>query len=422
MSYPRTVWHWMQEVSTRLPTLSWPQAKALACYSIGIVLADTCGLTQVADSLAEVLGQQRATCFQRLREWRNEAKAKSGKQRQAVEVWTCFAPLLAWILSLWDPTNTQLVLVLDATTVADRFVVLSISVVLRSCAIPVAWHIQLAGVKGAHKPRWLHLLDLLHAAVPTDWQVLVMADRGLYAKWLYKRIVQYHWHPFLRINIGCKARLECAKRGSPFEPLMRLVPRKGTQWSGRVRCFSSKGARVCCTLLARFEEGYQDPWFILTDLPVAEAEACWYGLRCWIECGFKDGKRGGWNWQRCRCNTPERVERLWLAMAVATLMAVGVGAEREAQEPLPCLDHLPLKHIARRTKKAAQDKAQTAQAHEQRSATATPKRVLSCFNRGCRILMRLLWRQQQRLSFRLPAEAWPHLPTLPVEGGFWGTG
>lgn len=418
MSYPETVWHWMKEVSTRLPTLSWPQAKALACYSMGIVLANTCGLTQVADSLAELLGQKRPTCFQRLREWRNEAKAKSGTQRQEVVVAACFAPLLAWILSLWAANQKQLVLVLDATTVADRFVVLSISVVLRSCAIPVAWHIQRAGVKGAHKPRWLHLLDLLHEAVPTDWQVVVMADRGLYAKWLYKRIMQYHWHPFLRINVGCKARLESAKRGSPFEPIMRLVPRKGTQWSGRVRCFSSKGARLCCTLLARWEEGYQDPWFILTDLPVQQAEACWYGLRTWIECGFKDGKRGGWNWQRCRCQDPHRLERLWLALAVATLMAVGMGAERETQEPPPCLEQLPLNHIARRNAKTAQAKAK-AEGYEPK---AKPKRVLSCFNRGCRLLMRLFWRLQERLSFSLPAEPWPHLPALPVEGGFWGTG
>ena len=92
MSYPEIVWHWMQEVSKRFPALSWPQAKGLACYSLGIVLANTCGLTQVADSLAELLGQKRQSCFQRLREWRNEAKAKKGEQRQEVAVATCFAP------------------------------------------------------------------------------------------------------------------------------------------------------------------------------------------------------------------------------------------------------------------------------------------------------------------------------------------
>src|SRR5258708_4045852 len=132
MNYPETVWHWMGEVSRRFPALSWPQAKGLACYSLGIMLANTCGLTQVADSVAEVLGEKRHSCFQRLREWRNEAKAKKGEQRQEVSVAACFAPLLAWVLALWDPTSKHLVLVLDATTVADHFVVLSISVVVRS--------------------------------------------------------------------------------------------------------------------------------------------------------------------------------------------------------------------------------------------------------------------------------------------------
>jgi hypothetical protein len=26
--------------------------------------------------------------------------------------------------------------------------------------------------------------------------------------------------------------------------------------------------------------------------------ACWYGLRAWIEQGFKITKRAGWQWQR----------------------------------------------------------------------------------------------------------------------------
>jgi len=30
--------------------------------------------------------------------------------------------------------------------------------------------------------------------------VIVMSDRGLYAPWLYQRIVSLGWHPFMRIN------------------------------------------------------------------------------------------------------------------------------------------------------------------------------------------------------------------------------
>ena len=77
----------------------------------------------------------------------------------------------------------------------------------------------------------------------------------------------------------------------------------------------------------------------------------------------------------------------WLAMAVATLAAVGGGAEREVNEPLPSLDHLPLNHIARRNAQAAKARATAA------GTVPKPKqkRVLSCFNRGCRLLMRLFW-------------------------------
>jgi hypothetical protein len=30
--------------------------------------------------------------------------------------------------------------------------------------------------------------------------VIVLADRGLYAKWLFEAIVELNWHPFLRVN------------------------------------------------------------------------------------------------------------------------------------------------------------------------------------------------------------------------------
>jgi len=34
---------------------------------------------------------------------------------------------------------------------------------------------------------------------------------------------------------------------------------------------------------------------LLTDLPLNAAEACWYGLRAWIEQGFKKIKGAGGN-------------------------------------------------------------------------------------------------------------------------------
>jgi hypothetical protein len=39
-----------------------------------------------------------------------------------------------------------------------------------------------------------------------------------------------------------------------------------------------------------WEAGYESPWAVLTDLEPEEAEVSWYGMRTWIETGFKDFK------------------------------------------------------------------------------------------------------------------------------------
>ena len=91
---------------------------------------------------------------------------------------------------------------MDATSLGDRFVVLAISVVYRGCAVPVAWKILKAQEKHAWKPEWQALLKRFQGLLPESWTVIVLADRGLYAKWLFEAIVELKWHPFLRVNSG----------------------------------------------------------------------------------------------------------------------------------------------------------------------------------------------------------------------------
>ena len=90
---------------------------------------------------------------------------------------------------------------------------------------------------------------------------------------------------------------------------------------------------MACTLLARWDSGYQEPWLVLTDLSPQRADALWYGLRPSTECVYRDLKSDGWQWQNTRLLDPERAERLWLAMAVATLWMVMLGGEAENQSP-----------------------------------------------------------------------------------------
>ena len=387
MSYPEALSQWETMVSTHLPHLSRPQARVLALWSYGMVLAKSCGITSVVAILAPLLKQSESTLRQRLREWCYPSKQKKGTHRQALEVSSCFAPLLGWVLSWWDPGERRLALAMDASTLSDRFTVLAISVLYRGCAIPVAWKIVRSNAPGSWEPYWKDLLSHLAPAVPPDWMVIVLADRGLYARWLYHHIVSLQWHPFLRINRTGKVR---PMGESHFRWLSSLVPQVGTRWSGVVDCFSEVTCRVQCTLLARWDEPYAEAWLVVTDLAPEAANIVWYSMRNWIEAGFKDTKRGGWQWHQTKMKDPERAARLWVAIAVATLWVVSVGGQAEATQTCSGLEALPEQHIARRT-----------------ATRQSRPRLSSCFGQGLRLILVALLQHEDCPVGRFLTEPWP---------------
>jgi len=351
-----------------------------------MVIARSCGLTSVSSTLAKLFKGKENTFRQRLREWCWEPADKKGTHRCGVVVSACFGSLLAWVVSAWSGDERRLALVLDATSLKDQFVVLAVSVVYRGCAIPVAWEVVAAEQPGTWKPIWLRLLRQLKGVLPADWLVLVLADRGLYADWLYRAIQRQGWHPFLRIHtVGKYRRLY----SSQWYWLSNLASQPGGHWQGAVVCF--KGHSVRATLLVRWEEGYQDAWVILTDLPPEQAEAVWYSLRSWIEVGFHYTKRGGWQWQSTRMQDPQRASRLWLAMAVATLWVVQVGGEADQALPASSFEALPPTHIARRLAKAK-----------------SRPRLRSCFCRGLDVILAALICQDPLPLGRFYPEPWPH--------------
>lgn len=320
---PKPLQQWFEIVQENLPSLSRPQAQVLAMWSFSLVVTKRIGLTSNADFLASYLEQNENTLRQRLREWYWNAEQKRGAKRQELDVTKVFPELLGWVLRLWPPEPKQLVLVMDATTHKDIFVVLAIHVVYRSCAIPVAWKILPGNQAGSWKPHWQALFHALQGVVPADWRVIVLADRGLYAPWLFQTIQEMGWHPFLRINVAGKFKME---EEEEWQDLQTFLPQPGKR-AAKVTCF--KRNSVEATLLARWTQDYKEPWYILTDMSEEEAEPAWYSFRGWIESGFRDLKRDGWQWQYTRITDPKRAERIWLVMAVAMLWALNEGGRME---------------------------------------------------------------------------------------------
>src|SRR5438105_12131539 len=109
--HPR-VTEWTMTIQTHLTHLTKLQATVLALWSLGMVLARSCTLTAVSAFLGTWLGRKENTVRQQLRAFCYEATAKRGTTRTALTVETCFEPLLAWVVCLWQ--RTQLALALDA--------------------------------------------------------------------------------------------------------------------------------------------------------------------------------------------------------------------------------------------------------------------------------------------------------------------
>jgi len=389
MSHVEALSQWKKTVSTYFGHLSGPQARGLALWSFGMVLAKSCGITSVVGLLAPLVENSESNVRQHLREWCYDAKDKKGEHRQQIDLSLCFAPLLCWILSWWTVDERRLALAMDASNLSDRFTVLCISVMYRGCAIPVAWKILVENAPGSWEPYWKDLFTLIHSSVPAGWTVIVLADRGLYAKWLYEHLVWLGWHPFLRINVRGKVRPEGEEA---FRWLSSLVPVAGSAWAGAVECFVDKPKRLSCTLLACYEAGYADPWLIVTDLPASAANVVWYSMRSWIEAGFKDTKRGGWQWHQTKMSDPARASRLWLAIAVATLWAVSVGGEADATLPCSTLAELPQLHVAVRQRKSTQ---------------RSRPRLQSCFAHGLQLIFVALLKAEPLPLGRFIPEPWP---------------
>jgi hypothetical protein len=381
---PRECSHLETTIGEFLPSLRPAQRRGLTWWVYATIVAGSACQGAVIAALLPFAGGH--ALRQGLREWLYDGADRTAPCHTQVEVTACFPALLRWVLRWWQ--GTDLPLAVDATQVRDRIVVLSVSVLYRGTAIPVAWHVLPVGQPGAWMPAILDLLARLQPAVPADWTVLVLADRGLWSPRLWDACCQQHWHPLLRLQGHCTFRPRGQRRR---QRASRLVPGPGHAWVGAGTAFKECEARREGTLVVVWDTGQAEPWVVLTDLAPDRIGVCWYGLRAWIELGFRALKGMGWHWERTRRTDPDRVARHWLVLAVATLWVVATGSRVE--------DAL--------TRGVAPAHLRIAPP----SAARTTPRTMSLFSLGRRFLCHLLLRQRRVWTrLWLVPEPWPEPP------------
>ena len=329
MPHPEELKRLNAEITSHMGHLSKSLLYVLSLYVLGMVIMRHCGQSQIAYLLSELMGCKLGTMKHRLRELMYEAQAKCGDKRQEIDVSQCFAPLLSWVLSKFTDEPKQVVLALDATYLTNRFTILAVSVVVAGCAIPVAWHIRTTTQQGKWNPIWITLLTQLAPALPKGWQVFVLSDSGLYSKILYRKLCKhFKWSTLMRIE-GSQGLFK-VKGHRQWHPLRHFVYRGMENQVMTGTCFKSNP--ITCTLILQWQADYDLPCLLVTNLRPQDVNHNIYAIRYWIECGFKDIKRGLFHWEQTKMTCPQRAERLWLVMSIALLWLTAVG---DATSTLP---------------------------------------------------------------------------------------
>jgi hypothetical protein len=306
-----------------LPGLHGHQSKALAAVSLGAALAGHCHSGRVAAFMPGGRAKpasarrryERLLANPRLRVRRGELPAASGMLARSV-------------LARW--AGRPLVLILDETPGPAGLRCLRVSAGCRGRAVPLAWACYREGELPERMPRLVWRLlrraarGLAGAGVA---DVTLVADRGLSWPSVLDCCVLLGWHYVLRVQASTRVRYADRLGRAREARAAALARRPGApRWSGPARVFKKAGWRGVHFTAVR-EPGCREPWLLASDRPGGPSRHVRnYCKRAWCEQTHRDDKTAGFNWHKSHVTDPPHACRLLLVLALATLLAIGLGA------------------------------------------------------------------------------------------------
>ena len=240
-----------------------------------------------------------------------------------VDVWALYQPLLERVLTGWRVACLNVII--DGTMVfGDRLQVVRLSLVHAGRAIPLAWLVVTGtGLVQAERLQTVfrQVADCLR---PYARSVRCLADRGFRDHDWAELCQAVGWHYHLRITRNTHLHL---RTGRPMRLDGFLLKR------GRILCLNA----VRLTLETPFVTNLSMTWsrgdathapelvIVISDERAHPDRLSAYALRMAIEQSFRDDKSGGFGIDHTRLLHPERLERLLLAVAIATLWCHELG-------------------------------------------------------------------------------------------------
>jgi len=309
-----------QELYNRLsetirPLVSVSNSKQIANWLwivVGLLLGNSPALSRIATYLPmDTEAESRVTLIRR---WLKNLK---------IDVWAFYEPILAHVLQGWRAVDVFVIL--DGVMVfGDRWQVFRLSLQHGCRAIPLMWMVVDGnGVISVDRlaERLGRLAQFLRRRVQ---RVTFLADRGFRDCDWAKLCRKLGWNYDLRITCNTYITLEDG-RACRVDELN--VPRGQRRYFQNVRV--TKEGLWPANLSVGWTDGdaktESELLAVMSDQIACRARLREYGRRMSIEQSLRDDKSGGFDLEHTRLQHADRIERLLLAIAVATLWCHELG-------------------------------------------------------------------------------------------------
>ena len=287
---------------------------------IGMIEGKSASPAQIAKALArlKISNASAESLERRVRRMENDEEITAA---------LCFHPFARAHLRYGHPG--ELILILDPTTQEDKIVMVSVAVWYRGRALPLAWATWEGNrpLKGASFwERIDQVLAEVQGLIPAKTTVTLLADRAFGCAAFIHLVVQRGWHYVLRVQ----GQVHCCDRQGRECSVASLVPYRNQRKKLRGKLFKKIGwleASVVCYWGKR----HKTPLCLVSDLPPHWHLIHLYRRRYPIEASFRDYKSYGWRWEQGQVKNIHHVERLLVAMALATWFVLLAGTWKAQQ-------------------------------------------------------------------------------------------
>lgn len=298
---------------------------------IGVINARSIALSEIANSVpGHAEAESRVT---RIRRWLSNGH---------VDVWALYRPVLEQVLQGWY--RTKITVVIDGTLVfGDRLQIYRLSLLHGCRAVPLGW-IVTRGTGLIESKRMEALFKRVAIfLVPYAKHVTLLADRGFRDHDWAELCASVGWR--YRIRVPKNTRVTFANGRACRIDQLGVKP--GTaRYFQAVRLTRTDPFLTNLAVTWSVGDAKHPPELVavMTAQRASSKTLRQYARRMGIEQSFRDDKSGGFDLAHTRLHHTERLERLLLAVAIATLWCHELGehvldqgeACRRQIDPGPC--------------------------------------------------------------------------------------